>query len=418
MNTYPEDTQQRNAHSLLSPHFRQSPYHVYSSLRAHNPVFWSEEIQAWLITRYDDVVSCLRDERISANRIIPRIKQFPSAFQAEFAPLLNVLSMWPLMLDRPEHTRLRTLINKAMVPGVITSFIPQIEKQAGELLDAALPGDTIDIIQSLALPFPLNVVSGIIGVREEDRPQLKAFAVDIVNFFGCPPAEYIERARTAMRAVKDTSAILRTIIAQRRIKPEQDLISSLIRAEENGDILSEDEIIATCLMMVFAGFETTTNLIGNGLLLLLQHPEQLQKLRETPALMPAAIREMLRFESPVQRLSRMAVEDFTLHGSQIRKGDLIFLIAASANRDENKFSHPDVFDITRDGRNHLAFGHSIHLCPGNNLAQLEAQILFDALLKRAPYITLTDPVPEWQKNLSVRSLVSLPVKLNQRGERS
>ncbi|MCU6209266.1 cytochrome P450 [Enterobacter cloacae] len=398
--------------SLLSLQFNQSPYRVYSELRKHNPVFWSEEIRAWMITRYDDVMSCLHDERISANRIIPRIKQFPAELQTEFTPLLNVLSMWPLMLDRPEHTRLRALINKAMVPGVITSFIPLIKRQAEELLNETLKNDCADIIESLALPYPLNVVSEIIGVRKEDRPQLKAFAVDIVNFFGCAPGEYTARARAAMQAVNVTSDILRITIQQRRKEPKEDLITALIKAEENGDILSEEEIIATCLMMVFAGFETTTNLIGNGLLLLLQHPEQLQRLRENPALMPAAIREMLRFESPVQRLSRMAREDFILHGKRICKGDLIFLIAASANRDEATFTRPDTFDISRDARNHLAFGHSIHLCPGNNLAQLETQILFEALLTKTNNISLLSTTPEWQKNLSVRSLLRLPVAFN------
>lgn len=395
--------------NLLCAEYINHPYATYSRLRQHAPVYWSEQIQAWIITRYDDVVSCLSDKRFSANRIIPRIKQFPDTLQAEFEPLLTILSMWPLMLDRPEHTRLRSLINQSITPSIVSSFIPIIQQQANILLDNALKNDTTDAIAELAYPYPLNVVSEIIGLRKEDRPRLKAFAVDIVNFFGCAPEMYIERARIAMKSVADTSEIIRETIAKRRVKPASDLISSFIRAEQCGEIMSEDEIVATCLMMVFAGFETTTNLIGNGLLLLLQHPQEMQKLRANPGLMDSAIREMLRFESPVQRLSRMATEDLELHGCKIKRGDLVFLIAASANRDQDQFSHPDNFDITRNDRNHLAFGHSIHLCPGNNLAQLEARILFAELLKRKDKISLINPHAEWQENLSVRSLVALPL---------
>ncbi|MGO4774511.1 cytochrome P450, partial [Lysobacter sp. 2RAB21] len=241
---------------------------------------------------------------------------------------------------------------------------------------AAQANGGMDAIADLALPFPLYVVSEIIGAPVEARNLLKACAVDIVNFFGCPPHLYVEKGGIAMRSIADTTEYLRGVLNERRRQPRQDLISGLIAAEERGDVMSEDEILATCLMMVFAGFETTTNLVGNGLLLLLQRPDQLRALRADPALMKTAVGEMLRYESPVQRLSRMALEDFELGGHCIRAGDLMFLSAGSANRDELKFADPDRFDIRRDTRDHLAFGHSIHLCPGNTQAQLEAQMLF------------------------------------------
>ena len=396
---------------LFCPEFQQDPYPTYAKLRKQAPVYWSEQIQAWVVTRYEDVLTCLHDPRISANRILPRMQQMPETLRVQLAPLERTLSMWPLMLERPNHTRLRQLINKAMTPRIVRNFIPVIQGQVDELLDSALASDSVDFISDIATPYPLNVVSEIIGAPVEGRPLLKACAVDIVNFFGSPPHEYEVRAKTAMRSISEATQMLRDILLMRRKQPAADLISSLVEAEERGDVMSEEEILATCLMMVFAGFETTTNLIGNGLLLLLQHPHIEAQLRNNPDLMRGAIGEMLRHESPVQRLSRMAVDDFTLQNEHIKRGDLIFLMAASANRDDQKFPDPDQFNIERDTKNHLAFGHSIHLCPGNTLAQLETQILFTELFKRTRSIKLVESRPDWQINLSVRSLTRLPIKL-------
>ncbi len=396
-------------YDLLSNEFQRNPYPLYAALRQCEPVYWSEQVQAWLVTPYDDVMACLHDKRISANRIIPRIQQFPHELREKFEPLERTLSMWPLMLERPAHTRLRNLVNKAITPAIVRGFMPTIERLVSEFLDKAQAKGGMDAIADLAYPFPLNVVSEIIGAPTEGLVLLKACAVDIVNFFGSPPHLYIEKAEAAMRSVNETTEFLREILRERRKHPKQDLMSGLIAAEERGEVMSEDEVLATCLMMVFAGFETTTNLIGNGLLLLLQHPDELRRLRQDPSLMKSAVGEMLRVESPVQRLSRMALEDFELGGKSVRRGDLIFLMAASANRDESQFIDPDRFDIGRDTRHHLAFGHSIHLCPGNTLAQLEAQLLFTELLRRVPKIQLSGIKPNWQVNLSVRSLNHLHV---------
>lgn len=397
---------------LFCPTFQQDPYSLYARLREEQPVYWSEQIQAWIVTRHEDVLAALHDQRISANRIVPRMQQLSPALRKRFQPLENILSMWPLMLERPTHTRLRALINKAMSPTIVKSFLPAIQRQVDVLLDAAFDHAGVDAITELARPFPLNVVCEIIGAPHTGRDLLKQCAVDIVNFFGCPPHLYVERADAAMRSVITTMEFLRETVRQRRRAPENDLITALIEAQERNAVMSEDEVLATCLMMVFAGFETTTNLIGNGLLLLLQYPEEQQKLRENPLLMRSAISEMLRFESPVQRLSRMAIEDFKFKEANIRRGDLIFLMVASANRDERVFGAADRFDIARDTKGHLAFGHSIHLCPGNTLAQLEAKVFFTELIRRAPRIHLNTDMPEWQINLSVRSLEQLPISFS------
>lgn len=396
-------------YDLLSPTFRSDPYPTYADMRRNAPVYWSEQINAWLVMPYEKVMTCLHDPRISANRIVPRIQQLPAELRETFRPIERTLSMWPLMMERPQHTRLRSLINKAITPAIVRSFVPTIQRLIDELLDTAQANGGMDAIADLALPFPLYVVSEIIGAPVEARNLLKACAVDIVNFFGCPPHRYVDKGAIAMQSITDTTEYLRGVLNERRRQPRQDLISGLIAAEERGDVMSEDEILATCLMMVFAGFETTTNLVGNGLLLLLQHSDQLHALRADPALMKTAVGEMLRYESPVQRLSRMALEDFELGGHCIRAGDLMFLSAGSANRDELKFADPDTFDIRRDTRDHLAFGHSIHLCPGNTLAQLEAQMLFASLLQRVQRLRWTDGDADWQDNLSVRSLNRLNV---------
>lgn len=396
---------------LLSVEFQQNPYPFFRKLQCQAPVYWSDQIQAWLITPYNLVIACLSDSRISANRILPRMHQFPKELREQFLPLERTLSLWPLMLDKPRHTRLRSLINQAMKNSIIMRFTPLIQSIVNELLENIVMRKEVDVIADIAYPFPLNVVSNLIGVPPTCRMLLKACAVDIVNFFGCPPHLYIERATVAMRSVFSVTEVLKEIIQDRRADPQNDLISSLIIAEQCGDVLSEEEIISTCLMMVFAGFETTTNLIGNGLLTLLQHPEELQKLRQNPQLMKNAILEMLRFESPVQRLSRMALVDFELEGKKIKKGDLLFLMAAAANRDPLQFRDPDRFDITRQIGHHLAFGHSMHACPGNTLAQLEGNVLFTEFIKKFHGLTLIDRQVEWQRNLSVRSLHHLKIKM-------
>jgi hypothetical protein len=398
-------------YDLLSPSFRQDPYPLLHRLRAEEPVHYSQQLQAWVVTRHDDVLVGLAHPSISADRVSPRLLQFPAQHRPKFQPLARLLSMWALMLDRPDHNRFRSLITKAMTRPIIMGFRPTIERITRELVDEALARGGMDAMAELALPLPLYVISEILGVPRERIGLLKRCAFDVVRFFGTSPATYLPTADAAMRSVVETAEYLRDLIREREREPRQDLISGLIAARARGEILEDDEIIATCILMVFAGFETTCNLLGNGILLLARHPEQFALLRSTPSLMRGAVDEILRYETPVQRLSRMALDDVMLRGRVIRKNDLIFFMSSAANRDPALFADPDRFDITRDNTQHLAFGHWIHTCPGSTLAHLEASIVLGELCRRAPGLRLVDEGPsQWHENLSIRSLKTLPVR--------
>lgn len=393
------------AYDLLTAGARNDPYPVLSRLRNDRPVTFSEQLQAWIVTGYADVRRGLAAPAISADRISPRLAQFPEGERNRFVPLYEVLSRWPLMLDHSEHARLRTPITRAMTPATVAGFRRLIRDTAHSMLREGVERGGMDIIAELALPLPLYVTSRILGVPDDAVGLLKRCAVDIVDFFGADPQSYLPRAETAMEAVLRTSDLLRPMVCARREKPRQDLLSTLA-----GDpALSDDDIVAICLMMVFAGFETTSNLIGNGILLLLRHPEQLAAVRRERELIRGAVKEALRYESPVQRISRLTTTEFGLRDIRIEKGSLVYFHAGAANRDPAVFPDPDRFDIRRGSDRHLAFGYSVHTCPGSTLAQAEAEIVLDELCRVAPTVRLTDEPIRWRTNLSVRSLESLPV---------
>ncbi|MEU7631252.1 cytochrome P450 [Nocardia sp. NPDC049220] len=366
---------------------------------------FSEQLQAWIVTSYADLRCGLAAPAISADRISPRLAQFPKAERDRFDPLYEMLHRWPLMLDHGEHARLRTPITRAMTPATVAGFRQLIRDTVRSMLCEGVERGGMDIIAELALPLPLSVTSRILGVPDDAVGLLKRCAVDIVDFFGADPQTYLPRAETAMEAVLQTSDLLRPIARARREKPRQDLLSSLA-----GDpALSDDDIVAICLMMVFAGFETTSNLIGNGILLLLRHPEQHAAVLQDRGLIRGAVKEALRYESPVQRISRLTTAAITLRGTQIEQGSLVYFHAGAANRDPAVFPDPDRFDIGRGSDRHLAFGYSVHTCPGSTLAQAEAEIVLDELCRIAPTVRLVGEPIRWRMNLSVRSLESLPV---------
>ncbi|WP_040835939.1 cytochrome P450 [Nocardia brevicatena] len=393
------------AYDLLTAGARNDPYPVLGRLRNDRPVTFSEQLQAWVVTSYADVRCGLADPVISADRISPRLAQFPEGERDRFVPLYEVLSRWPLMLDHGEHARLRMPITRTMTPATVAGFRQLIRDTARSMLCEGVERGGMDIIAELALPLPLYVTSRILGVPDDAVGLLKRCAVDIVDFFGADPQAYLSRAEAAMEAVLRTSDLLRPMVHARREKPRQDLLSTLA-----GDpALSDDDIVAVCLMMVFAGFETTSNLIGNGILLLLRHPEQLAAVRRDRELIRGAVKEALRYESPVQRISRLTAAEITLRGIRIEKGSLVYFHAGAANRDPAVFPNPDRFDIWRGSDRHLAFGYSVHTCPGSTLAQAEAEIVLDELCRVAPTVRLTGEPIRWRTNLSVRSLESLPV---------
>jgi len=385
------------------------PYPFYHRIRAEDPVHWSELMNCWLVTRYEDVLAGLRDLRLSSERTPIYLKQVPVELQDEVAPLGAHLSNWVSWVNPPDHTRLRRLINIAFSPRVIETIRPRIQSVVDDLLDGLQGQGEMDLVRDFAYPLPAVIISEMLGVAPQDREQFKRWSDDLVLFLGGTSLTLLHTVARSRKSLAELSAYFQGVIAESRARPKDNLISHLVAAEAEGDKLNEAELVAMCTQLGFAGHETTTNLIANGMLALFHHPAQLQKLRDNPALMPSAIEEMLRYESPAQRQTRYVSEEMTFGGRQIQKGDMVMLMLNAANRDPAVFSNPDTFDITRDPNRHLSFSYGIHFCVGAPLARLEASIAIAALLQRLPNLALAAQDLHWHPNLSIRGLESLRV---------
>jgi cytochrome P450 len=395
--------------NIASPEFKANPFPFYARLRAEAPVHrmtLPTREPAWLITRYDDVAMVLKDERFvkdTSNALTPeqaaRRPWFRKAFKAVGRNMLH--------RDPPDHTRLRALVQKAFTPRMTEQMRDRIQSLTNDLLDAVQARGHMDLIRDYALPLPTTVIAEILGVPAEDRHRFHRWSNALVSAatstWGLLMA--IPNAWALMRYI-------RKIIRKRTANPQDDLVSALARAEEAGDKLSEEERMAMVLLLLVAGHETTVNLIGNGTLALLEHPDQMAKLRTDPALIKSALEELLRYGSPVEMATeRYAREDVTMGGMTIRRGDMVLAVIASANRDERQFPNPDALDVTREPNRHLAFGLGTHFCLGAPLARLEGQIAISTLLHRASGLRLT-LAPErvrWRRGLLLRGLESLPV---------
>jgi cytochrome P450 PksS len=402
---------------LRNKTFLQNPYPLYAELRAKEPVapvnasfFLSGKAPAFLLTRYDDVSAALKDPRFSVD--YRHIRDGRDLSKTWWMPgIIRAFLKSMVMVDEPDHTRLRTLVHKAFTPRMIRQLSGRIEEISHELLDKALEKPTVDLIADFALPLPLTIISEMMGVPPQDRPRFQR----MIQIFLEPT--YIAKVPLIVQQLVNGLAMHRMfkkLVVRARKSPQDNLTSALVQAEEEGDRLSENELIAMLLLLLLAGHETTVNLIGSGTLALLEHPEQLEKLQANPELLDNAIEEMLRFTNPVQQIAqRYTVEDVEVNGQLIPKGTVILIAIASANRDESVFDNPHQFDITRDPNPHIAFGLGIHYCLGAPLAQLEAEIAFTGLLARCPNIRLAVPVQEleWRGGPSLRGLKRLPVYL-------
>lgn len=397
---------------LVSPEIFSDPYPIYHQLREQDPVHWSEVWGCWVLTRYADVIAVLRDYRRFTNvgRIASFLDQLPADVRAQIQPLYDNFTVGMPNTDPPEHTRVRGLVNKAFSARVVEGMRPRVQQIVDDLLDQAEGGGGMEVIGSFAYPLPAIVIAETLGVPAEDRDRFKAWSDDIVAFHGTgrPHSETIMKSTAALL---ETKAWLLRLIEARRKQPEDDLISALVAAEERGDMLSETELVATCITLLTAGHETTTGLVGNGLLALLRHPDQLRKLRENPALIGTAVEEFLRFDTSFLRAWRLTAEDVEIGGKQIPKGQTLSLMLGAANRDPAQFEDPDRLDITRDPNLHTSFGWGIHFCAGAPLARREAEIAFTTLLHRFPHLKLDEEGVEWQQNNTFHNLKSLPVIL-------
>ncbi|MGH7334660.1 MAG: cytochrome P450 [Candidatus Rokuibacteriota bacterium] len=386
------------------PEFHADPYPAYRRLRELDPVHQTP-LGLWLLTRYDDVLVALRDARFG---------------RAGFAPLLEAAYGVPgdpgslprsmLFQDPPDHTRLRALVSKAFTPRVIEGTRSHIQDIVDRLLDRVEGTGGMDLIEDLAYPLPVTVICEMLGVPVEDHPAIRQWSADVarsLDALGLAAADdVVERGRAGRRALGE---YFRRLVPERRRLMQHDLLSALIAAEEQGDKLSEGELISTCILLFIAGHETTVNLIGNGMLALLRHPDQLRLLREEPALIPSAIEELLRYDSPVQRTARVTNERVEVGGRTIDKGAMVVAAIGAANRDPAHFSDPDRLDITRRDNRHLSFGLGIHFCLGAPLARVEGQVAIGTLLRRRPRLGLTTATPEWRESSTLRGLKALPL---------
>jgi cytochrome P450 len=388
----------------MDPEFLADPYPTYHRLRAEDPVHHSP-LGFWLLTRYEDVASVLRDPRFIKEPIAALVA---ARFGAE-VPRGVGLSM--LDRDPPDHTRLRGLVSKAFTPRVVEGLRPRIQQIVDGLIARAQSVGSMDLIEEFAYPIPVNVICEMMGVPVKDHERFKGWSLDIARGLDSiwlpPDSEVPRRSAAARHAISD---YFRELIAERRASPRGDLLSALIIAEEAGDKLSEDELLATCILILIAGHETTVNLIGNGVLALLRHPDELHRLRQTPALITSAVEELLRFDGPVQRTARVASDDATIGGRTIRKGDMVMPFIGAADRDPAQFPEPDRLDLSRGDNRHIAFGWGIHFCLGAPLARVEGQIAIDTLVRRLPRLELVTESPEYRQSLTLRGLKTLPVK--------
>ncbi|HYC92960.1 MAG TPA: cytochrome P450 [Thermoanaerobaculia bacterium] len=402
-------TQQRDP-DYASSTFKAAPYEHWALLRRHAPIHHvrlRNGTKAWLITRYEDAVTVLGDQRFAKDPL--RAKSEAGSKPPWLPGPLRALSRNMLDVDEPDHRRLRTLVQKAFTPRVVEELRPRIQDIARELLDRIEQRGTgtADLIVDYAAPIPVTVIAEMLGVEHSDRRRFHRWSTDVVA------------ADTStwhkLRAIPSGIAFilfLRKLIRKRRAALGEDLLSRLIEAQDAGDRLSADELLAMCFLLLVAGHETTVNLIGNGVLALLEHPDQMARLREQPGLIPNAVEEMLRYGSPLQfATERYATADMEMAGVRIPRGSLVYVALAAANRDEEAFVDAERFDMTREPNRHLAFGHGIHYCLGAPLARLEGQIAIHMLLERFGSIELKpDAVLQWRRGLVLTGVESLPVR--------
>ncbi len=391
------------------------PFPEFARLRADDPVHWSPAMKAWIVTRYADVKQvALNNRQISADRLTPFFKSNPEYQKGTIESLVRYLNHWMVFRDPPDHTRLRRLFNKAFTPTSVENLRANVEDIVAHLIDGmrgkAARGETVDYIADFAYPLPASVIMDLLGVPRADLERVKHWSDDIALFIGSAQVagnKYL-RAEAGARAMAD---YFRILVEDRTARPRDDMISQLVLARDDRDALSTDEIIGTCILLLFAGHETTTNLIGNGFLYSMKHRAQWERLVADPSLAATAVEEFLRYDGPSGALARVASADLEMAGKTIREGQRVFAFVNAANRDPEAFEEAERFDIGRTQNPHLTFGHGIHFCLGAPLARLEAQIAATRLAERLPHIRLSGGEPEWHDSLILRGVKRLPVQL-------
>jgi cytochrome P450 len=393
---------------LCSRAFFRDPYPVYERLRAVAPVYWSESWQSWILTRFEDCDSVLRDAaRFSnADRFAQILDVLPELAHRDTAILDQHVRLGVANADRPEHTRLRSLMQQGFHPRDVAPMADHVAAVVTDLLNA-VDRRGFDLVEALARPLPAIVISEMLGIPPEDRHRFKAL-IDATQFHGAG-TDLGERARAAVDALGLLEAWLTPMIVGRRAQPRDDILSRLVAATERGDILDDAELVATCIILVRAGQVTTEGLIGNGMLALLRHREQWEAIVAYPSLVPQAVEEMFRYDTSFLRTLRRVTDDVEFGGAQLKQGELVSVMLGAANHDPERYEQPHVFDIGRTPARHLGLGVASHFCLGAPLARLEAQTAIAAVAARWPALDLAPAEPDWHRDNVMRSLRQLLV---------
>jgi len=395
--------------NMLRPEIRANPYPWYAELRAQDPIHWDAAMGFWAISRYADVSHIYRDPRFSRAMGLERgFKRLPEGEQERSQPLYETFSKAMPYTDPPYHTRLRSLANKAFTPRVVEQMRARIEGLVDSLLDEVAPNGRMDVMADFANVLPATVIMELLGLPPRSRADFKRWSDDLFATLGV--VRYDPQVMNkALESLDQITLLLRDLYVGAHLEPQDDLFSAMATVTDEGAMLSREELFGNTIILLAAGHETTTNLIGNGMLALLRHPEQMRALRGNPAWMENAVEEMMRYDNPVQVTYRVAAEDVAIDRKAIQRGQIVNLLLGAANRDPARFSDPDRFDITRADTHHIGLGAGIHYCLGAPLARLEVQIAFDRFLQRFPNLRLETDALEWQEHPTFRGLKALPV---------
>lgn len=394
---------------LTDATFHDDPHAVFHQMRESAPAYWSNAWNAWILTRYVDVMFVLRqpDKFSSAGRVSYLLKNLDDEIRNQLTHLERHYEIGLAHSDPPDHTRLRSLLNRVFTPRMVENWRPRIQDVVNQLIDDLLEKEQPDIIRDIAYPLPATIIAEMIGASTEDIPLFRDWAVDINRLFELGGRISAEAALNAQNSLYTMREYIEKLVEARRENPQDDIVGRLVSADEK---LSMNELVSTCVTLFVAGHETTTNLISNGMFLLLKNPAQKEQLQENPDLIESALEEMLRYEPSVPRAWRIAREDVAINEQSIKAGSLIFPILSAANRDPQQFPNPDNFDIDRTDNKQLAFGHGIHYCLGAPLARVEGAIAIDTLLKRIPEMSFAGN-PQWRPDIAIRNLDSLKINL-------
>ncbi len=390
------------------PAFLADPFAVYQQMRDEDPAHWSASLKAWVLTRYEDVKRVCLDSRMSSDRLRPFFAALPGAEAERMRELIRVLTLWMVFRDPPEHTRLRRLASRVFHVRSIHALRPNVEALTQWLLERIGSRTEFDFIAEFAGPLPALVIMDMLGVPRGELERLKRLSDEMALFIGSA-RDTVGKYDRAEAATREMAELFRALIAERRASPRRDLLSELVHLDDDGERLSEDELVATCVLLLFAGHETTTHHLANGLAALMRFPDQLRQLKANPGLAPAAVEELLRYDGPIGAQVRIVQDEQTFHGRAFGPGERVFLMMNAANRDARAYADPDRVDLGRNGVPHLTFGFGAHICLGFPLARLEGQIALPAVLARWRGLEPAGGRTEWLDSMVLRGMKAFPI---------